>query len=164
MPPSRTSRACVPRAPTWTGRAWAGGCALAAVIGWVSFTYLGPVKHLYEWKPYAPDAIAKLQAEGKTVMVDFTADWCAACKEMEEYTFPEAGVIAALDPFLLLRADVTRNDDDDKALLAYFETVGPPTIAFYDRSGRSLDSAGYTLVGYTEADEFAAHVAEVAAL
>jgi thiol:disulfide interchange protein DsbD len=108
--------------------------------------------------------LGQASAAGQPVMVDFTADWCAACKEMEEYTFPDAAVVSALEPFLLLRADVTRNDDDDKALLEYFETVGPPTIAFYDRSGRSLNTAGYTLVGYTEADEFAAHVAEVAAL
>ena len=107
--------------------------------------------------------LGQASAAGQPVMVDFTADWCAACKEMEEYTFPEATVVAALESFLLLRADVTDNNDDDKALLEYFESVGPPTIAFFDKSGRSLGS-GYTLVGYTKADEFAAHVAEIAAL
>jgi thiol:disulfide interchange protein DsbD len=119
----------------------------------------------------AVDSVAQLETllgqasvAGQPVMVDFTADWCVACKEMEEYTFPEQTVVSALEPFLLLRADVTANDDDDQALLEYFETVGPPTIVFYDRSGRSLESFGYTLVGFTEADEFAAHVAEVSAL
>ena len=106
--------------------------------------------------------LGQASAAGQPVMVDFTADWCVACKEMEEYTFPEAAVVAALEPFLLLRADVSANDDDDKALLAYFESYGPPTIAFFDRAGTVLEP--YKLVGYTQADEFAAHVAEVAAL
>jgi thiol:disulfide interchange protein DsbD len=106
--------------------------------------------------------LGQASAAGRPVMVDFTAEWCVACKEMEEYTFPDAAVISALEPFLLLQADVTANDDDDKALLAYFESYGPPTIAFFDRAGSTLEP--YKLVGFTEADEFAAHVAEVAAL
>ena len=95
-------------------------------------------------------------------MVDFTADWCTSCKEMEKYTFPDPGVVAALEPFLLLRADVTANNADDKALLSYFGIFGPPTIAFYDRGGDRLEP--YALVGYTKAAEFAAHVTQVAAL
>jgi suppressor for copper-sensitivity B len=61
-------------------RAWGVGVAIAAAIGWASFTFLGPVKHLYEWEPFTPEAVAKLQSEGKTVMVDFTADWCLTCQ------------------------------------------------------------------------------------
>ena len=68
-------------------------------------------------------------------MLDFTAEWCVSCKEMEEYTFPDPGVIGALEPFMLLRADVTDNNDDDQALLQRFRSFGPPTIAFFDRSG-----------------------------
>ncbi|MDX1947700.1 MAG: thioredoxin family protein [Pirellulaceae bacterium] len=60
--------------------AWIGGCAAAAMVGYASFTFLAPVQHLYEWKPYSPETIAKLQAEGKTVMIDFTADWCLTCQ------------------------------------------------------------------------------------
>ena len=107
-------------------------------------------------------ALSEAREAGRPVMVDFTADWCVSCKEMEEYTFPNASVIAALEPFALLRADVTANDDDDQALLQYFSSYGPPTIAFFDSSGRPQD--GYKLVGYVPAEDFAAHVQRLAAL
>ena len=107
-------------------------------------------------------ALAEARAAGRPVMVDFTADWCAACKEMEKYTFPDPAVVAALGPFVLLQADVTANDDDDKALLKYFDSFGPPTIAFFDGSGRRLE--GFRLDGFVPADRFAEHVSRVAAL
>ena len=107
-------------------------------------------------------ALAAARSAGRPVMVDFSAEWCVSCKEMEKYTFPDPSVIAALEPFTLLRADVTTNDDDDKALLQYFNSFGPPTIAFFDSAGRPQEP--FKLVGYVEADEFAAHVQRVAAL
>ena len=106
--------------------------------------------------------LGQARAAGQPVLMDFTADWCVSCKEMEEYTFPEAGVVAALEPFMLLRADVTENDDNDQALLNYFQSYGPPTMAFFDRAGRAADP--YRLYGYVKADEFSAHVIQVAAL
>jgi thiol:disulfide interchange protein DsbD len=81
---------------------------------------------------------------------------------MEEYTFPDPGVIGALKPFMLLRADVTDNDDDDQALLERFHSFGPPTIAFFDRSGFERDN--YKLVGFVPADKFRTHVEGLAAL
>ena len=75
---------------------------------------------------------------------------------------PDPGVIAALEPFVLLRADVTENNDDDKALLEYFESYGPPTIAFFDSGGVERDP--YRLVGYVPAEQFADHVSRLAAL
>jgi len=81
---------------------------------------------------------------------------------MEKYTFPDAGVIAALEPFMLLRADVTANDADDRELLQHFESFGPPTIAFFDSAGRAQES--FKLVGYVRAGDFKTHVERVAAL
>ncbi len=107
-------------------------------------------------------ALSEARSARQPVMIDFTAEWCVSCKEMEEYTFPDPGVVAALKPFLLLRADVTANNDDDQALLDYFNSYGPPTIAFFDAGGGVQNP--YKLVGYVPAEKFAEHVGRVAAL
>jgi thiol:disulfide interchange protein DsbD len=107
-------------------------------------------------------ALAEARATHRPVMLDFTADWCVSCKEMEKYTFPDSQVISALKPYMLLRADVTANDDDDQALLKQFKSFGPPTIAFFDASGQAQES--FKLVGFTPADKFRQHVERLAAL
>lgn len=107
-------------------------------------------------------ALLEARTANRPVMIDFTADWCVSCREMEEYTFPDQSVIAALEPFVLLRADVTANDDDDQELLRFFNSFGPPTIAFFDSKGEAQEP--YKLVGYVPAAEFAAHVGAVASL
>ena len=68
-------------------------------------------------------------------MLDFYADWCVSCKEMERYTFHDPTVLAELKDAVLLQADVTANDDEDQALLKRFGIFGPPTIAFFDTTG-----------------------------
>jgi thiol:disulfide interchange protein DsbD len=73
---------------------------------------------------------------GKPVMLDFYADWCVSCKEMERFTFSDARVQQKLSGWLLLQADVTANSDEDKALLTRFNLFGPPGIIFFDRVGR----------------------------
>jgi thiol:disulfide interchange protein DsbD len=95
-------------------------------------------------------------------MLDFTAEWCISCKEMEEYTFPDQGVIGALQPFMLLRADVTDNDKDDQALLQLFRSFGPPTIAFFDSAGAEREN--FKLVGFVPPEKFREHVASLASL
>jgi thiol:disulfide interchange protein DsbD len=86
-------------------------------------------------------------------MLDFYADWCVSCKEMEKYTFPDPAVRAVLAQAVLLRADVTANDDQDQALLKQFGIFGPPTIAFYGIDGQ--ERANFRVVGFMKAAEFA---------
>ena len=90
-------------------------------------------------------------AKGKIVMLDFYADWCTSCKEMEKYTFSDDKVKAVLKGTVLLQADVTENNDDDKALLKRFNLFGPPGIIFFDKAGNEL---AIRVVGYKNADEF----------
>jgi thiol:disulfide interchange protein DsbD len=101
-------------------------------------------------------AVASATAAGKPVMLDFYADWCVSCKEMERFTFTDAAVQAALAGAVLLQADVTANDDADKALLARFEIFGPPTIAFFGADG--VERKNFRLVGFAPAPRFAEHV------
>ena len=92
------------------------------------------------------------QANGKTVMLDFYADWCISCKEMERYTFTDVKVQAKLRNAVLLQIDVTANSDEDKALLKRFELFGPPAILFFDAQGREQD--GRRVIGYQDAGQF----------
>ncbi len=99
--------------------------------------------------------VAAATAAGKTVMLDFYADWCVSCKEMEKYTFTQASVQSALADSVLLQADVTANNADDQALLKRFGIFGPPTIAFFVNGQEQRD---YRVVGYMPAEKFAPHV------
>ena len=101
-------------------------------------------------------AIAAANAAGKTVMLDFYADWCVSCKEMEKYTFPEPSVQAALTNTVLLQADVTANDDADQALMQRFGILGPPSILFFGPDG--AEKKDYRVVGFKPATEFAPHI------
>jgi len=100
--------------------------------------------------------LGEAAAAGRSVMLDFYADWCVSCKEMERYTFTDARVQAALAGTLLLQADVTPNDEADQALLRHFGIFGPPTIAFFGSDG--LERQNYRVVGFMPAEQFAAHV------
>jgi thiol:disulfide interchange protein DsbD len=100
-------------------------------------------------------------AQNRPVMLDFYADWCVTCKEMERYTFSSPDVIKALEGFVLLQADVTANDEVDKRLLqGRFGMPGPPSIMFFDRNGR--ERTKLRVVGFVPAEEFAAHVKQAA--
>ncbi|MBM2854566.1 MAG: hypothetical protein HW417_1494 [Steroidobacteraceae bacterium] len=104
--------------------------------------------------------LAAALAAGKPAMLDFYADWCASCKEMEKYTFSDAEVQRALAGFVLLKADVTANGPADQALLRRFGVYGPPTTAFFGAHGR--ECRAFRLVGYKPADEFREHLARFA--
>jgi len=95
-------------------------------------------------------------AEGRAVMLDFYADWCISCKEMEAFTFTDERVQALLADVVAVQVDVTSNDAADKALLERFRLFAPPAIVFFDASGNELAAA--RVVGFLPADRFAEHV------
>jgi thioredoxin-related protein len=127
--------------------------ALAGIsMAWAAGVDFKPVKTGAE----LDQAVAEAAKAGKRVMLDFTADWCAPCKKMEKSTFPDPEVKAALDGYVLLQVDVTRNSAEDQALLKRFETPGPPVIAFYDAKGNELKQC--RVKGYMKADKFRDHI------
>lgn len=92
------------------------------------------------------------QAQGKKIMLDFYADWCVSCKEMERFTFSDAAVQGKLKEAILLQADVTANNADDKTLLQRFQLFGPPAILFIDGQGK--EQADSRVIGFQDTDLF----------
>jgi len=110
-------------------------------------------KHLpFETIHSVAELDARLQNAGQPVMLDFYADWCVSCKEMENFTFSDPAVQGKLKAFKLLKADVTTNTAEDKALLARFGLFGPPGIIFFDKFGQENRAA--RIVGFLEAPAF----------
>ncbi|MDQ3056582.1 MAG: thioredoxin family protein, partial [Pseudomonadota bacterium] len=99
--------------------------------------------------------VAAARVAGKPLLFDFYADWCVACKEMEKYTFTEASVHAALDGFVLLKADVTANDAIDQALMQRFNIIGPPATLFFIEGAERRE---LRLFGYEKAEPFVQRV------
>jgi thiol:disulfide interchange protein DsbD len=102
---------------------------------------------------------ALAQNAGKTAMLDFYADWCVSCKEMEKLTFVDPRVKQQLAGTLLLQVDVTANDADDKAMLKRFGLFGPPGIILFDKRGQEI--AGSRVIGYQNADKFTASLGKL---
>jgi thiol:disulfide interchange protein DsbD len=86
-------------------------------------------------------------------MLDFYADWCVSCKEMERFTFSDPAVARMMSNALLLKADVTAHNGDDRELLKRFHLFGPPGTIFFDAQGRELD--GLRVIGFQSAQRFA---------
>ena len=93
-----------------------------------------------------------LASAGKPAMLDFYADWCVSCKEMERLTFSDARVQAAMQGMRLLQADVTANSEEDRALMKRFKLFGPPGIVMFDASGEEVPRA--RVIGYLPPDKF----------
>ncbi|AEG00158.1 protein-disulfide reductase DsbD [Methylomonas methanica] len=96
--------------------------------------------------------LQQAKANQQWVMLDFYADWCVSCKEMEAYTFTDTQVKQQLQNFVLIQADVTENNDEDKALLQRFNLVGPPGIIFFDPAGQ--ERSNKRVIGYQDAATF----------
>ncbi|MCH7882217.1 MAG: protein-disulfide reductase DsbD [Proteobacteria bacterium] len=103
-------------------------------------------------------ALANSVRLNQPTMLDFYADWCISCKEMEKYAFTHPGVLRALDNVATLQADVTDNDAIDTRLMNSLGIYGPPAILFYDPSGREIRHR--RVVGEMSGEEFAAHIIE----
>ena len=106
--------------------------------------------------------LLKAKQEGKPVMLDFYADWCIACIELETYTFSDPAVHTALQNVTLLKTDVTKNNEMDKALLKQFEIFGPPAILFFNTDATEIKS--HRLVGFIKAEPFVQHIEQALAL
>jgi thioredoxin:protein disulfide reductase len=101
------------------------------------------------------DAALK-QAQGKKVIIDFSAAWCTACKEFDETTFKDKAVMDKMNQFVLIRADITANTEKQKALAKRFKVFGPPVIIFIDKNGKVLDNQ--TVTGYKKPEEFLKYI------
>ena len=144
------------------------GLGLTMVVGAASGakTPLQPLVGLTAQKTSTPNAALNFKrihsigelnalinnAKGKVVMLDFYADWCVACKELEEFTFSDAGVKNALKDVVLIQADVTNNTADEVALLNRFKLFGPPGIIFFNKSGKEI--APLKVIGYQPPQDF----------
>lgn len=154
-------------------RFWKGVGVLALLAGAALFVGalagsrdpLQPLAILRAQAAQAPEAGTKFQRVGsvealdqalktatRPVMLDFYADWCISCKEMERFTFADPAVARRLAGFQLLQADVTANSDADKALLKRFGLFGPPGIIFFDSAGQ--ERQGLRVVGFQPAEAF----------
>jgi thiol:disulfide interchange protein DsbD len=152
----------------WAAMALGAACAVLGAVQLVGVASggrdaLAPLAHLRSGAPQAPLAftriktVAQLEAAlantaGKTAMLDFYADWCVSCKEMEKLTFVDPTVKGRLANTVLLQVDVTANDADDKAMLKRFGLFGPPGIILFDRSGKEI--ADSRVIGYQDTNKF----------
>ena len=126
---------------------WAFGTPASQTQAHLNFTQIQNVDELNS-------ALAK--ANGKPVMLDLYADWCVACKEFEKYTFSDPQVRNALKETVLLQANVTANNAQDKALLKQLNVLGLPTILFFNQQGQEQPEQRVT--GFMDAAAFSAHL------
>jgi len=136
------------------------GVLLLGVAVWIAWPVISPLltpappAHglKFEAVNSLDELTEKLRAPGKPALLDFYADWCVSCKEMEAFTFTDEKVKEKMNGMLLLRADVTANTEEHKELLKRFSLFGPPGIIFFDARGAEI--RGLRVIGYQKADRF----------
>ncbi|HVK61595.1 MAG TPA: cytochrome c biogenesis protein CcdA, partial [Bdellovibrionales bacterium] len=144
------------------------GLALALVVMGAAFVFAGTVQRLYPqgfinaeqtstttklpWQPFSDDALKTAIDQKKPVIIDFYADWCAACVELEKDTFPDPRIQAQAGDFVWLKVDATEESAELDRVRKIYEVVGLPTMIFYDKNGQIRKDL--TLTGFEKADLF----------
>ncbi|MDZ7267897.1 MAG: thioredoxin family protein [candidate division KSB1 bacterium] len=140
----------------WLKRATAAVfVALAVWLAWPE-----QQAHAGVWQPLSETALAQARRESKPVIIDFTADWCLACKELERFTFPHEAVLARAGSFLMLRGDLTQYGSPEvQAIRQQYQIKGLPTVVFLDAEGR--ERSDLRVIGFVDGKEFARRMAAV---
>lgn len=103
-----------------------------------------------KWIPDLEQGKAKAREEKKPLFIDTTADWCVACKELEEYTFSDSDVIKMLDSYVLVRIDLTTKTEENEKIRSAFKIIGPPTLIVLDMDGKEIKRNA----GFLDRDQF----------
>jgi thiol:disulfide interchange protein DsbD len=135
---------------------WRIGIAILLLVSGVAFAIPRKQEAGAMWAPYDEQRIAAARASGKPVVIDFYADWCMPCKELDRETFSDRGVAAELDRFVRLKADLTKPEN---ALAKQYAIVGVPTLVFLDGTGKEV--TGARLTGFEPPEAFVQRAALV---
>ncbi|HET8797139.1 MAG TPA: thioredoxin family protein, partial [Thermoanaerobaculia bacterium] len=139
---------------------WRIAIAVLLLVAGVAFAIPRKQHAGVKWTPYDAKAIDAARAAGKPVVIDFYADWCLPCKELDEKTFTDAKVIAELDRFVRVKADLTvPSDATTAALTKQYAIAGVPTIVFLDAQGKEVSDA--RLTGFEPPADFLRRVQQV---
>jgi thiol:disulfide interchange protein DsbD len=130
---------------------------LVAILG-VASLLVAETGSPIPWRPFSEDALTRAIADAKPVLIDFEADWCLPCREMDRTTFRDPAVVRAAEPFVTLRVDATEDDDEVKAVLARFRVPGVPTYVVLGPNGVER----LRLSGFVSADEMVRALRSVA--
>jgi thioredoxin:protein disulfide reductase len=135
--------------------------ATLLLIGGVFFAWPNPHAEVASsWKKYDEKTLAAAKAEGKPIIIDFYADWCIPCKELDAKTFSDPKVAKELDRFTRIKADLTRAEDaKTKALTKEYAILGVPTIVIIDSKGQELKAS--RLTGFEGAEPFLERIRSV---
>ncbi|MBI4665402.1 MAG: thioredoxin family protein [Nitrospinae bacterium] len=131
---------------------WAVSLAFVAAGAYLLYPSTAPAVAV-KWEKASIAAIDGAKAQGKPVMIDFSAEWCVPCKELEHYTFPDPRVAAYSTDVVFMKADITKGDDaENESLKKRFRVIGVPTIIFLDKNGTELGDL--RLAGFENAEDF----------